>query len=160
MSQHPSLVTLTAVVTTGMVLAGTVLLGPTTAFGGEQWETSVTPELGNLAAPPLPEPPGFSVLPGTAVNIPVGPYQLDEKDEIAALERIQYALSEVSDGKTYVWRRWHGRLSGLVQPTTSFKGDDGRICRHLIVLMTTGPTTRKQEGIACRLPSGRWQLDG
>lgn len=160
MSLHPSLVTLTAVVTTGLVLAGTVFLGSTTAIGGEQWETSVTPELGNLAVPGAPEAPGISLLPGTTVNIPAGPYQLDEKDEIAALERIQYALSEVSDGKTYVWRRWHGRLSGLVQPTTSFKGEDGRICRHLIVLMTTGRTTRKQEGIACRLPSGRWQLDG
>jgi len=160
MSQHSSLVTLTAVVTTGLVLAGTIFLGSSNAIGGEQWETSVTPEFGVLTGPGVPEAPGISVLPGTSVNIPAGTYRLDEKDEIAALERIQYALSEVSDGKTYVWRRWHGRLSGLVQPTTSFKGDDGRICRHLIVLMTTGSTTRKQEGIACRLPSGRWQLDG
>jgi surface antigen len=66
----------------------------------------------------------------------------------------------VGDGKTYVWRRWHGRLSGIVQPTASFKDNGGKVCRHLIVLMTTGANTKKQEGIACRLPSGRWQLDG
>jgi surface antigen len=160
MSPHPSLVTLAAVVTTGLVLVGVILLGPTTALGGEQWETSVSTETEAAAAPPFPSVPGTSIIPGTTIDIPVGPYKLDEKDEIAALERIQYALSEVGDGKTYVWRRWHGRLSGLVQPTASFKDDSGKVCRHLIVLMTTGRNTKKQEGIACRLPSGRWQLDG
>lgn len=160
MSLHPSLVTLAAVVTTGLALVCFILLGPSTAFGGEQWETSVLPEIANTPAPPLPSVPGTAIIPGTTVDIPVGPYKLDEKDEIAALERIQYALSEVGDGKTYVWRRWHGRLSGLVQPTGSFKDTSGKVCRHLIVLMTTGGTTKKQEGIACRLPSGRWQLDG
>ncbi len=161
MSSHPSLVTLAAVVTTGLVLVGVILLGPVTALGAERpWETSVTPEPVYQAMPELPSVPGTTVLPGTTVNIPAGAYQLDEKDEIAALERIQYALSEIGDGKTYVWRRWHGRLAGLVQPTASFKDSSGKICRHLIVLMTTGQATKKQEGVACRLPSGRWQLDG
>src|SRR5262245_27643991 len=157
MSSHPSLVTLTAVVTSALVFAGHIMLGPTTAFGGEQWETSVAAEPESQA---FPDVPGTAVIPGTTVDIPALPYTLDEKDQIAALERIQYALSEVSDGKTYVWRRWHGRLSGLVQPTASFKDSSGKVCRHLIVLMTTGNATTKQEGIACRLPSGRWQLDG
>jgi len=159
MSSHPSLVTLATVVTTGLVLASQILLGATAAFGGEQWETSISAEPENTP-PAIPSIPGVTVLPGSTVNIPVGPYQLDEKDEIAALERIQYALSEIGDGKTYVWRRWHGKLSGLVQPTASFKDPNGKVCRHLMVLMTTGSNTRKQEGIACRLPSGRWQLEG
>lgn len=164
MSLHPSLVTLAAVVTTGFVLAGQILLGPTAAFGADSqhggsspWETRVHPAPAPANAPaPLP-------LPGAApntVDIAVPPHQLDEADEIAALERIQFALSEVGDGKTYVWRRWHGRLSGIVQPTTSFKAEGGKVCRHLVVLMTTGKNTKRQEGIACRLPSGRWQLDG
>jgi len=164
MSSHPSLVTLAAVVTIGFVLAGQIVLGSTAAFGGNsqhdrsgQWETRVYPTPAPANAPaPLP-------LPGAAastVDIAVPPHQLDEADEIAALERIQFALSEVGDGKTYVWRRWHGRLSGIVQPTASFKDGGGKICRHLVVLMTTGKNTKKQEGIACRLPSGRWQLDG
>ena len=159
MSSHPSLVTLAAVVTLGLLLVGQILLGPSRAFGGEQWETSVSTEVATLP-PALPDVPGTTVIPGTTVDIPVAPYRLDDKDEIAALERIQYALSEVGDGKTYVWRRWHGHLSGLVQPTASFKDNSGKVCRHLMVLMTTGRTTKKQEGIACRLPSGRWQLDG
>lgn len=158
MSLHPSLVTLATVVITGLVLVTQVLLGPTAAFGGEQWEASVSTE--PPQAPAIPTLHGAAVIPGTTVEIPVGPYRLDEKDEIAALERIQYALAEVGDGKTYVWRRWHGKLSGLVQPTSSFKDPEGKVCRHLLVMMTTGLNTKRREGIACRLPSGRWQLEG
>jgi hypothetical protein len=157
MSSHPSLVTLATVVTTGLVLAGQILLTSSVAFGGSNgWETSVSPAAPANAPAQIP----LSLVPGTTVEIAVPPPKLDEKDEVAALERIQYALSEVGDGKTYVWRRWHGRLSGIVQPTASFKDSGGKVCRHLIVLMTTGTNTKKQEGIACRLPSGRWQLDG
>jgi hypothetical protein len=157
MSSHSSLVTLATVAATAFVLAAQVLLGSSAAFGGsDEWTTSVSPAAPANAPTQIP----FSLVPGTTVDIAVPPPKLDEKDEIAALERIQYALSEVGDGKTYVWRRWHGRLSGIVQPTASFKDTGGKVCRHLIVLMTTGTNTKKQEGIACRLPSGRWQLDG
>lgn len=85
---------------------------------------------------------------------------LDESDEIAALEAIRVALTEVGDGSTYVWRRQHGRLSGIVQPTVSFKNAAGRICRHILLILTVGTATGRAEGIACRLPDGRWQLDG
>lgn len=90
---------------------------------------------------------------------------LDDQDEIAALEAVQIALSRTDDGNHYVWR-WHGgRLAGVVQPTTSFRNAQGAICRHLYMLLTTGVAatgmrTRKTEGIACRLPNGRWQLEG
>ena len=157
MSSHSSLVTLATVAATAFVLAAQVLLGSSTAFGGsDEWATSVSPAAPANAPMQIP----LSLVPGTTIDIAVPPPKLDEKDEIAALERIQYALSEVGDGKTYVWRRWHGRLSGIVQPTASFKDGGGKVCRHLIVLMTSGTNTKKQEGIACRLPSGRWQLDG
>ena len=157
MSSQSSLVTVSAVGISAFVLVAQVLLGSSAAFGASDgWETQVTPTAPANAPTQIP----FSLVPGTTVDIAVPPPKLDEKDEIAALERIQYALSEVSDGKTYVWKRWHGRLSGIVQPTASFKDGNGKVCRHLIVLMTTGANTKKQEGIACRLPSGRWQLDG
>jgi surface antigen len=164
MSIHPSVVTLATLVTTGVLLTTSVLFGSSVAFAGEQqWDTSVSTEPETIQAPTLPalpDLPGTSIVPGTTINIPVGPYKLDEKDEIAALERIQFALSEVGDGKTYVWRRWHGKLSGVIQPTASFKDPNGKICRHLLVLMTTGKNTKRQEGVACRLPTGRWQLEG
>jgi hypothetical protein len=102
------------------------------------------------------KPPGASAKPKFAE---ANAY-LDENDEIAALEAIRVALTEVGDGDTYVWRRMHGRLSGIVQPTASFKDPGGRVCRHILLIMTVGAATGRAEGIACRLANGRWQLDG
>jgi hypothetical protein len=140
MSGHPSLVTLAAVVITAFVLAAGILMSPRAAFAeGQKWETRIHPSDPAAIAPPR---------------------ELDARDEIAALERIQFALSEVGDGTSYVWRRWHGRLAGVIHPTSSFKDPSGKVCRHLVVLLTTGKRTSKMEGIACRLASGRWQLEG
>lgn len=85
---------------------------------------------------------------------------LDEADELAALEAVQLALSEVADGSTYVWYRAHGRLNGAFRPTQSFRDAAGKICRHLKVTLTSGALTRSTEGIACRTEDGRWSLDG
>lgn len=86
--------------------------------------------------------------------------RLDLNDEIATLETLQLALSEVGDGSTYVWHRHHGRLSGVITPTTSFKDDNGHVCRHVIVVLTSGSRSQRSEGIACRLATGQWQLQG
>jgi hypothetical protein len=113
----------------------------------------------NVAPRPAPEPnkaPAGSVKPKFAETNA----HLDEMDEIAALEAIRVALTEVGDGNSYVWYRRHGRLSGIVQPTASFKDRAGRVCRHILLIMTVGAATGRAEGIACRLDDGRWQLDG
>lgn len=148
MSAHPSLVTLAAVVITGFVLAGHITLAADVAISDDGRS-----ERQAFASPVMPDQSS-----GVTPVLHLPPRKLDEKDEIAALERIQYALNEVGDGSTYVWRRWHGGLSGVIHPTVSFKDKDGRICRHLVVLMTTGELTKRIESIACRLPSGRWEL--
>lgn len=85
---------------------------------------------------------------------------LDEVDELATLDAIHVALSQVGDGGSYVWHRNHGRLSGVFQPTQSFKDTAGQVCRHLVVTLTSGAVVRRTEGIACRLVNGRWQLEG
>jgi hypothetical protein len=85
---------------------------------------------------------------------------LDDSDEIAALDAIRIALTEVGDGASYVWHRGNGRLSGVIQPTASFKDAAGRICRHIVLVLTTGVRTGRTEGIACRLEGGRWQFEG
>ena len=85
---------------------------------------------------------------------------LDEADEVAALESVQVALSEVGDGSSYVWHRRNGRLSGIVQPTSSFKDAAGQVCRHIVVVLSAGSDSKRAEGIACRLTNGRWQLEG
>jgi len=85
---------------------------------------------------------------------------LDASDEIATLEAIRVALSEVGDGATFVWHRNNGRLSGIVRPTTSFKDASGRVCRHIVLVLTAGLRTARAEGVACRSDDGRWQLEG
>jgi hypothetical protein len=102
------------------------------------------------------KPPSFLAKPKYAGNSDL----VDENDEIAALEAIRVALTEVGDGGTYVWRRQHGRLNGIIQPTISFKDGAGRVCRHIVLVMRLGTATGRAEGIACRLADGRWQLDG
>jgi surface antigen len=85
---------------------------------------------------------------------------LDEGDEIAALQSVQLALSQIADGSNFVWRRNNGHLAGLVKPTSSFRNAAGAICRHVVVMLTTGVRTEKTEGIACRRADGVWQLEG
>ncbi|HET6389462.1 RT0821/Lpp0805 family surface protein [Hyphomicrobium sp.] len=83
---------------------------------------------------------------------------LDQDDEYAALESVQLALTEVADGSSYVWHRAHGRLSGVVKPLASFKDTRGSVCRHAVVTLTGVDTTKETEIVACRLPTGIWQL--
>ncbi len=85
---------------------------------------------------------------------------LDETDEVAALESLQFALTEVADGSSYVWHRSNGRLSGIVKPMSSFKDSQGSICRNVLVVLNSADTTKKTEVVACRLTTGVWQLDG
>lgn len=85
---------------------------------------------------------------------------LDENDEIAALEALQLALSEVGDGAAYVWQRRNGRLSGYVKPTMSFRDRGGQVCRHILVMLSSGTYARKAEVIACRGDKGIWSLTG
>jgi len=114
----------------------------------------------NVVPAPEPKepnrPPAASVKPKFAETNA----HLDENDEIAALEAIRVALTEVGDGNSYVWYRRRGRLSGIVQPTVSFKDRAGRVCRHILLIITAGAASGRAEGIACRLGDGRWQLDG
>ncbi len=84
----------------------------------------------------------------------------DYKDEVAALEAVQVALTEVGDGSSYVWYRHGGRLSGVVNPTQSFKDTHGRVCRHIVVTLSDANRQKRTEGIACRLADGAWELDG
>jgi len=84
----------------------------------------------------------------------------DARDEAAALEAVTVALTEVGDGSTYVWYRHGGRLSGLVQPTQTFRDALGRVCRHIVVTLNDASRSKRTEGIACRLDDGGWELDG
>jgi hypothetical protein len=86
--------------------------------------------------------------------------RFSESDRAAALESVQFALSELGDGASFVWHRGNGRLSGVVQPTKSFLDADGRVCRHVIVLLSAADRSRQTEAVACRLENGIWRFDG
>ena len=86
--------------------------------------------------------------------------QAEPGEETPARSSVQRARPATADGATYVWHRNNGRLSGLVKPTSSFKNVEGTICRHVVVMMTTGDKTRKAEGVACRDALGVWSLEG
>ncbi len=88
------------------------------------------------------------------------PGALDSRDETAVLEAVHLALTEVGDGSAYVWHGRSGRLSGVVSPTSSFKDTNGKICRHIVVALSADGYSRQTEGVACRLSTGTWQLEG
>jgi hypothetical protein len=186
MSHDSSLFSLAATATIGFVMAAAVLLGSDLALAADA-KPSAQPKRAAespQARPPQTKPaetkepqakhpqsgeascscpqkekmwarPKFAELPATPQHV-----ILDETDEIAALESVQFALSEVGDGASYIWHRNNGRLSGMVQPVSSFKDGRGQVCRHLVIILTTGALSKKTEGVACRLTGGQWKLEG
>lgn len=134
---------------TGVILAAGILLLDSPAFGAEP--QAISPPCSCAERDQKATRPKFAELTDR---------RLDEADEIAALESIQMGLSRMVDGEPFVWRRANGRLSGIVRPTVSFRNKKGAICRHVVVLLTTGFKTRTAEGIACRGDNRRWVLEG
>ena len=175
MCEHTSLFPLAASSALAFVICAAVALAPDLAFAADARTTApqtakppaaapkapASPQSGdaNCACPQQKEKlwarPKFAELPTPSQRV-----VLDETDEIAALESVQFALSEVGDGASYIWHRNNGRISGMVQPVTSFKDGQGQVCRHVVVILTTGAVSKKAEGVACRLSGGQWKLEG
>ena len=116
-------------------------------------EPAQAPEQRNHAGvTPLPVPPAFDA-PAMRAHIEAG-------DDVAALEAVEIALTQASDGATYVWRRGNGRIVGAVRPTKTFRDADSRMCRHIEMQLRLGTYMRRTEGIACRGIDGVWTLEG
>lgn len=101
---------------------------------------------------------GTSIESPEGANVEADLAALDDNDHRATLEAIQYALMEVADGASFVWRRTTSRLHGVVRPTSSFRDSEGRVCRHIELGLSAGTVTRRIEGIACREATGVWLL--
>ena len=86
--------------------------------------------------------------------------QLSAADHHAALEAMQYALTELGDGATFVWHRKAGLISGMVRPTASFVDARGAVCRHLVFKLSVANYSKQIEGDACRSKSKQWQVAG
>ena len=157
MRSNVSLFPLAATAVTALFFVVSILIVPDFANAAEpekdDGHAQCTCPDGGSASGKMSSRPKFAELKAPAAR-------LDLNDEIATLETLQLALSEVGDGSTYVWHRHHGRLSGVIQPTTSFKDTNDSVCRHVVVVLTSGNRSERSEGVACRLPSGQWQLQG
>lgn len=160
MRETQSLVSLSACALTAFAMVATIFLSASDSYAGD-----TRPPLSDEARSPscdCPSTSGKRQKPKFAdLKSPTDDGRtLDAGDEVAALSSVQHALSATADGATYVWHRNNGRISGLVQPTSSFKNIEGIVCRHVVVMMTTGDKTRKAEGVACRNTNGVWSLEG
>lgn len=145
-----------------MFFAGIAFIGPGAAQAQDRQEAQAPPSPG-LSAPSCTcpnerKPDSLKLWPRP--KLAGAKPDFDRQDELAALEAVHVALTEVGDGSTYVWHRPGGVLSGVVQPTASFKDGRGQVCRHLVIVLTAGTYTRKTEGVACRMTTGVWQLEG
>lgn len=158
MSQSSSLTTLAVSAAAAFALAAFVVLSSEFAFAGER---KPQPSRGPQdSAKDSCTCPGEGSSPWARPKFAGLDARLDEADQIAALESIQFALTEIGDGSTYVWHRHGGEFSGFVQPTSSFKDSSGNICRHVVVMLSSSEQSRRTEGIACRMEGGRWRLEG
>ena len=146
MSDNASLFPFAAAGLTAFALIATLFFAPEFARAGE---------MTSAAADCLCLKGTSSDLKPSAIEKPL----LNESDEIAALESVQLALTEIADGSSYIWHRNHGRLSGIVKPVSSFKDVKGSVCRYAVVVLSSVDVTKRTEIVACRLPTGIWQLE-
>ena len=159
MRETPSLVSLSAGALTAFAMVATIFLSSPEALAAAPGQASAAAQAPSCACPGTSsrrQKPKYADL----KSAPDDSRALDAGDEMAALSSVQHALSATADGATYVWHRNNGRISGLIQPTSSFKNVEGTLCRHVVVMMTTGNKTRKAEGVACRDALGVWTLEG
>jgi surface antigen len=104
--------------------------------------------------------PGATAMTGPTPTLAELRSKLDASDRTIALQALELALSELGDGTTLMWKRPTRQLAGAVRPTSVFRDDSGRICRHVLYALTLGPYSKQVEGIACRDAAGHWSLEG
>jgi surface antigen len=158
MREASSLLSLAAASATAFVVVAAIFLSPEFAVAADPAEAN---DKTGRASCNCPESKAKASRPKFAeLKPPSDGHALDGNDEAAALSSVQHALTLMGDGSAYVWHRHNGRMSGIVKPTSSFKNASGEVCRHIIVMLTTGHKTRKTEGVACRQLNGVWNLEG
>ena len=136
----------------GLLAAGLVLFLQSAANSadaakpGDGWQAEVAMDDGE---PQEVSPQSFEALRA----------KLEPDDPVAVLEAIGFALAEVGDGSTYIWHRIDGPLMGNVRMVSTYRGNDGAVCRNLSVTLTLGKVSRPPtSATACRDADGNWVL--
>jgi hypothetical protein len=159
MRPFPGQLALALAFLSSVMLGSVLILAPALVHATDKTPPK-TPDAATCTCPdsenarPWPRPKYADAMPMDAMP------RLGTADEMAALEAVHLALSELGDGASYVWHRRNGRLSGIISPTASFKDAQGRVCRHIIMTLTAGPSTARTEGVACRMADRSWRLEG
>lgn len=150
MRKSTTLATLAGITIAAGVLAAAFVPPSSLAEQGKSADrpTCSCPKTDGAAPKPWPRPKFAEARPSS-----------ETADEAGALEAIHFALTETEDGGSYVWHGRSGEISGVIQPTSSFRDAGGSFCRHMVMLLSTGDRTRRAEGIACRHLNGTWSLD-
>jgi len=129
----------------GALAAGIVLFHQLPANADKGWQAQVAMDDG--------EPEEVSPQSPEALRA-----KLEPDDPVAVLEAIGYALAEVGDGSTYVWRRTDGPLTGNVRMVSTFRGEGGAVCRKFTATIILGDEVRPTDSTACRDDGGHWVI--
>jgi len=143
----------TSVAVAGLLAAGLVVFDqlPANSAGGAKPEQPWRAQIAmNDGEPEEVAPNSFEALRA----------KLEPDDPVAVLEAIGYALAEVGDGSTYVWRRTDGPLMGNVRITGTYRSQAGAVCRKLALTLILGDLVRPADTFACRDADGHWVLGG
>jgi surface antigen len=124
---------------------------------GPGWDPVVTQVVPGAGTP---SGAGTALRPAKGLDLPSLKAELTDDDSLAVLEALGYALEEVPDGSTYAWHRDAGPLWGTVRIASSFRDDEGSICRHLVLMLSLNEFTRAIESVACRDSAKHWIIGG
>jgi surface antigen len=127
---------------------------------GPGWNPVVTQVVPGAGPPGKPLGEGTALRPTKGLDLPSLKAELTDDDSLAVLEALGYALEEVPDGSTYAWHRDVGPLWGTVRIASSFRDDEGSICRHLVLMLSLNEFTRAIEAVACRDSAKHWIIGG
>jgi surface antigen len=83
---------------------------------------------------------------------------LDEPEQLAMADTLQYALENNPSNEVSNWVNPDTGRSGAVVPMKTYTSEAGLPCREFITTIVIGGKEEQGYGTACRQPDGSWQI--
>ncbi len=83
---------------------------------------------------------------------------LDEPEQLAMSDTLQYALENNPSNEVSNWVNPDTGRSGAVVPVKTFTNEAGLPCREFVTTIVIGGKEEQGYGTACRQPDGSWQI--
>jgi len=83
---------------------------------------------------------------------------LDEPEQMAMSDTLQYALENNPSNEVSNWVNPDTGRSGAVVPVKTFTNEAGLPCREFVTTIVIGGKEEQGYGTACRQPDGSWQI--